>query len=96
MNIEFTEEAMERFSENSWKHESLNNCIINLLRWTGKGKIVVMTDFGEKDFFFQEVDENGKNRMCGGIIFHRNWVKKDDGTSVQADNPDDGKYSTHT
>ena len=96
MNIEFTQKAMERFHENTWKHESLNNCLINLLRWDGEGKIVVMADSGEKDFFFREIRDDGSNGMCGGIVFHRNWVKKDDGTSVPSENPDDGKYSTHT
>ena len=96
MNIEFTEKAMERFHENTWKHSTLNECIISLLRWRGDGKIILMTDICEKSFFFNEVDKNGNDCMKGGIIFHRNWVKKDDGTFVQSDNPDCGKYSIHT
>lgn len=102
MNIVFTERAEKVFQANTWKRPSLNEKIISLMRWHGNGTINISQD-GEKSFFFQEIDKDGKPRMCGGIIFHRNYKKDSDGNILRDENgrailshEDDGEYSIHT
>lgn len=102
MNIVFVNEARELFCEMSWKHHSLNEKIIALLRWDSDNTIYIYKE-DQKSFFFQERTKDGKPRMCGGIIFHRNYKKDFNGNILRDENgrailshEDDGEYSIHT
>ena len=102
-NIRFTPKAQERFRELTWKHPSLNEKIVSLMRWDGDGTITISADFGERDFFFAAVRKDGGHGMCGGIVFHRNYRKDADGNTIRdtdgraiLSHEDDGEYSIHT
>ena len=81
--------------------KSLGYCVLSLMRWCsagneGVGTIHIGLESCDRSFSFQEVDQDGKRRINGGIIFHRNWVKGPDGEIVPPDDQDDGYYSIHT
>lgn len=102
MNIRFTPKARNSFRELSWKHQSLNDKIISLMRWDGDGTITICAE-GDRDFYFYEESEDGSRGTCGGIVFHRNYRKDADGNFIRdADgravlsHENDGEYSIHT
>lgn len=94
MNIVFENGAHELLREMSWKFDSLNKCVIGLMRWDGDNTIHICKD-GGRDFYFWEITKSGGRGMCGGIIFHRNWTTDESGKSVPS-HEDDGEYSIHT
>lgn len=77
MNIEFADEEVHKlFCEMSFATEhlgakSLGQQLVNLMRWQGRGKMVVMKDFIDKSFTFQEVWPDGSRGIFGGIVCHK-------------------------
>lgn len=104
MNIKFAdEETFDRYVEYSHKtigmERSLDKCMAQLMRWHPHDHTMLISrDFHDMSFFFCEKDENGRNGICGGIIFHGKRDNGGDGSAPTFScclNPTDG-YSIHT
>ena len=61
---------MEESRENG--DNTLKECVWSIMSWL-HGKTVaieISADFGDRNFFFSEIMEDGSCGICGGIIFH--------------------------
>ena len=74
--IEFSsEKAFQRFTEMSRKtrhmKKSLESCVLTLMEWNPwDATIRIGCDFDELSFSFREILPDGREGICGGIIFH--------------------------
>ena len=72
-NITFTPGALERYNKclaftEAKGDKTLSSCINRLAQWDGE--IRITKDFDEMSFFFRQVYSDGREGICGGIIYH--------------------------
>lgn len=74
--IKFTENALKRIKEcKAYMVKkgdmSLNRCIRRLSQWNPKdATITISNDFDRMSFFFRETMPDGRDGVCGGILYH--------------------------
>lgn len=97
-------ERLQRCLDMAYEHEdqSLRNCIhrlydyelVGILRGC-KCTIHLSADFEENSFFFSQHYEDGREGLCGGILFHGYDDQPDNSCAVCVDGPARG-WHMHT
>lgn len=74
--IKFTENALKRIKEcKAYMIKkgdmSLNRCIYRLSQWSPENStITIMNDRDEMSFFFRQTYADGRDGLCGGVLYH--------------------------
>ena len=62
---------LKRVVSNSETRNKLSKFLSKNFRWLGAEKVVLHVDFEPRSFWFEEIREEGKKGLSGGVILHK-------------------------